>query len=201
MTDRELLVEQLASALADAAAGRDDYFEVAALAGLLMRFAAAGNAAGSAEPAILARVRALREDGTLQAVLPAAATASDLVESILEAPADYDELDRRELLLDLDELCAGACFVGEPNHFAAATRTLASAIAASPAAWRAQCCWVAQVLSSAPPLPEDCMLEVFHRIAAADADAEPLGANLTVRSRPDHSSVDAEPGPAATASR
>lgn len=172
MTDRELLVDQLASALADAAAGRDDYFEVAALAGLLTRFAAAtGDEASAAEQAVLAQAREQHKAGTLRAGLPAPATASDLVESILEEPGDYDELDRRELLLDMDELCAGAWFVGEPNHFVAAIRTLAAAVLASPADWIAQSVWVERVLAIAPPHPGDCMLEIFRLLVAVGADA------------------------------
>jgi hypothetical protein len=162
MTDRELLVEHLASALADAAAGRDDYFEVAALAGLLERFAAADRAAASlVEKELLAKAHALRADGTLRARLPKPAAAADIAEQILALPGDYDEYDKREMLLDLDELCAGAWFAGEADHFAAATQEIATAIHAHPDLWREQALWVARVLASAPPLPDDRMLAVF----------------------------------------
>ncbi len=165
MTDRELLVEHLASALADAAALRDDYFEVAALAGLLARFAAADRAAASlAEQAVLAKAHALRADGTLRSSLPLPAAAADIAEQIAALPGDYDELDKRDLLLDLDELCAGAWFVDAPEHFAAAAREVAAAIFAHPALWREQSPWVARLLVSAPPLPADHMLAIFRLV-------------------------------------
>ena len=165
MTDRELLVEHLASALADAAALRDDYCEVAALAGLLARFAAADRAAAPlAEQEVLAKAHALRADGTLRASLPPPATAADIAEQISEVPGDYDEQDKRDLLLDFDELCAGAWFVDAPEHFAAAAREVAAAIAAHPDLWREQSPWVARVLASAPPLPTDPMLAIFRLV-------------------------------------
>lgn len=166
MTDRELLVDHLASALADAEAGRDDYFEVAALAGLLERYAAIDRAAASlAEQEVLAKAHALRVDGTLQARLPEPAAAADIVEQLLESPSEYDEQDQREMLLDLDELCAGAWFVGEAERFAAATQELAAAMDADPDSWHAQSAWVSVVLACAPPLPGDLMLPIFRAIA------------------------------------
>ena len=170
MTDRELLVEHLASALDDAAAGRDDYFEVAALAGLLARFAAADRAAAPLlEQEVLAKAQALRADGTLRASLPEPAAAADIAEQFLAVPGDavpgdYDEQDKRDMLLDLDELCAGAWFVGAPEHFAAAAREVAAAIHTHPDLWRGQSLWVARVLASAPPLPADPMLAIFRLI-------------------------------------
>lgn len=171
MTDRELLVEHLASALADAEAGRDDYFEVAALAGLLERCAATDRAAASlAEQEVLARAHALRVDGTLRARLPEPAAAADIAEQLLESPGEYDEQDRRDMLLDLDELCAGAWFAGEADRFAAATQELAAAMYAHPDSWHEQASWVAVVLASAPPLPDDRMLPVFRAIAMGAQD-------------------------------
>lgn len=182
MTDRELLVEHLSSALEDAAAGRDDYFEVAALAGLLVRFAAVDRAAASpAEQEVLAKAQALRAAGTLRASLPQPAAATDIAEQFSAVPGDavpgdYDEQDKRDMLLDLDELCAGAWFVGAPAHFAAATREVAAAIHTHPDLWREQSLWVARVLASAPPLPADPMLAIFRLIAtSAPKDASAQG--------------------------
>ncbi|HRI54417.1 MAG TPA: hypothetical protein PLW65_29965 [Pseudomonadota bacterium] len=170
MTDRELLVEHLVSALADAEAGRDDYFEVAALAGLLERYVATAGAASLAEQEVLAKAHALRVDGTLRARLPEPAAAADITEQLLESPGEYDEQDRRDMLLDLDELCAGAWFAGEAERFAAATQELAAAVYADPDSWREQSSWVAVVLASAPPLPGDLMLPIFRAILK-DGDA------------------------------
>lgn len=170
MTDRELLVEHLASALADAAALRDDYFEVAALAGLLARFAAADESAASpAEQAVLAKAHALRTDGTLRASLPRPTAAADIAEELLAAPGVYDEQDRRDLLLDLDELCAGAWFIGAPAQFAAAAEEITAAIVAQPDVWREQSLWVACVLADAPPPADDPMLAVYRAIAIGPA--------------------------------
>jgi len=182
MTDRELLVEHLASALADAEAGRDDYFEVAALAGLLERCAAADRAAASlAEQEVLAMAHALRVDGTLRTHLPKPAAAADIAEQLLESPGEYDEQDRRDMLLDLDELCAGAWFAGEADRFAAAMQELAAAMYAHPDSWCDQSSWVAVVLASAPPLPDDRMLTIFRAIAMGTRSGSPWRAQSDER--------------------
>src|SRR5262245_697373 len=116
---RELLIEQLQAAIADCESGRDDPFEVAVLAGLLSRHIVGGAAASDAEAQALAHARRLRESGVLHNALPDAEQAHDAIAQLQTVSADDYEEDRSEPLFDLDDLCAGAWFLGEPTRYAA----------------------------------------------------------------------------------
>lgn len=162
---RTFLVEQLAAAITDCESGRDEPFEVAVLAGLLSRHLAGGAPSTSDEKQILAAAERLRTRGVLVAALPDVMTGADAVAE-LEALSEEDyEEERCEPLFDLDELCAGACFVEKPSQFAAVIDDAVAVIRTQAGLWNATAMWVPQLLATAPPLPGDPALALWHAVA------------------------------------
>ena len=134
------------------------------LAGLLARHIASGAPANLSERSALAEADRQRRAGTLRAALPDPAAAFDAVDELLLVTAEDYEEERCEPLFDLDDLCAGAIYVGEPQRYAAAVRRAIAAIAESPSLWRETAVWCAELLRIAPPLPSDPMLALWRRV-------------------------------------
>jgi len=162
---RAFLLDQLAAAVADCESGRDEPFEVAVLAGLLSRHLASGDAASPDERTVLAAAERLRQSGVLTAALPDVMAAEDAVAELEALSEDDYEEERCEPLFDLDELCAGARFVGRAEHYAAAISEAVAVIRRQAGLWQATSLWVPQLLATAPPLPDDPALSMWRALA------------------------------------
>jgi hypothetical protein len=171
---RAFLFEQLAAAVTDCESGRDEPFEVAVLAGLLSRHLASGEPASPAEGAVLAAAERLRRSGVLDAALPNVMTAEDALAELEALCEDDSEEERCEPLFDLDELCAGACFVEKADHYAAVIAAAAAVIRRQAGLWQATAAWVPQLLATAPPLPGDPALLLWRELLLPRSEDERL---------------------------
>jgi hypothetical protein len=163
---RELLVEQLQAAIADCESGRDDPFEVAVLAGLLSRRIAAGEAATAMEQQTLAAVRRLQRSGALAAAFPDEDHAADVLAHLQSMGSDDYEEDRCDALFDLDDLCAGAWFLGQPERYANEVAAAVATIGSAPEIWSAMATAAEALLEHAAPLSGDPALALWHCVAS-----------------------------------
>lgn len=180
---RELLAAQLDEALLALQAGEGEAFEVAVLAGLLSRGAAPGRGepAATTEPPTdraeqaLAEARQLRDEGKLLADRPADDAADDIVTQLYALSEGDSEDECAELLLDLDELCAGSTFVGQLGRCREAAQEAAAAIRTFPAQFSSLAGWASQLLAEEPPVKADPAW-LFWRALEACAFPDPIGA-------------------------
>lgn len=169
---RGFLVEQLASAITDCESGRDEPFEVAVLAGLFFRHLAVGEPPTPDEQAVITAAERLRQRGVLVAALPNVMTGADAVAELEALCEEDDEAERCEPLFDLDELCAGACFVEKADHYAAVIADAVAVIRRQGELWRATAAWVPELLATAPPLHGDPAIALWRAVAQQGISAD-----------------------------
>jgi len=167
MRDRtiELLQQQLRAALEDEASGAGDAVEVAVLCGLLDRFEQGSEIQQTAEQ--------WRDGGGADRI--AQRLTVDLVESVVEGVAlvddDMDDDETAQPLLELDELCAAATWVGCEDAVRAGVDLAARTIEAFPEPWQSLSGFASRVLESAPPRPGDPMTQVWSAVEIAELGA------------------------------
>lgn len=171
---QELLTTQLQQVLS---AHRDDPgepFEIAVLAGLLARYAGESPAGDEPGARAMGEARRLQESGVLQAGLPSEETASQMVDRVCAISELDSDAERAEALLDLDELAAGAWFLGAAGAYATHFGEAAGAIRAFPALWRTLSAWASRVLADAPPQPGDPAIWIWQALESCQFSTETI---------------------------
>lgn len=149
-----LLSTQLLAVLDELEAGHGDLREAACLAGQLERLDAAAPALASARQ----RVEQAPPELLLGEPFDVQALAGDVL-----AADDPDAA--ADALLALDEVCAGASFLGLTRAVRRAVRGVVAEIQAEPAAWSALVPLARSVLGSCPPVEGDPAATLWAAIA------------------------------------
>ena len=150
-----LLSTQLVAVLDELEAGHGDLREAACLAGQLERL--------DASAPTLAAARARVEQAPPELMLGEPFDVQALAGDVLAAE-DPDA--RAHALLALDEVCAGACFLGLTRAVKLAVRAVVVEIRGEPASWSAQVPLARSVLGSCPPVDGDPAGELWAVLAA-----------------------------------
>lgn len=163
----ELLSDQLRESLRALATGVGEPFEAAVLAGLLARTAPTSSLLDDARTALAGHDAAQALTGDC---LNAALDRLIAVEEEDEPEEVYDQA-----IADLDELCAGAAFLGEAGRVAETIDLAARLISAFPRPFCALAYLASAVLQEEPPVPGDPARRLWSAIEAAPWQRDPEG--------------------------
>lgn len=150
-----LLSAQLLAVLGELDAGHGDLREAACLAGQLERLNPADGALGAARRQI--------EKASPQMLMGEPFDVQALAGEVLAAE---DPDSAADALLALDEVCAGACFLGLTRDVKRAVRSVVAEVESSPASWSAQVPLARSVLSRCAPVEGDPAAAMWSAIAA-----------------------------------
>lgn len=167
-----MLSEQLTAALAEVAAtetsaGEGEPFEVAVLAGLLSRCDANSDDRAKGIAPLLAKARQFCAAYEPASILPDESLFAELVDRFTSVEVDAEEAELQELLLDLDEVCAGVWFLDAAPAYLPMVEAIAATIRAYPEPFRSLSPWASRLLSQAPPPPSDPALLVLRAVEAS----------------------------------
>lgn len=169
------LSEQLTAAMADAASGEGELFEVAVLAGLLSRYADAPAGLIEQARAAIRKPRKAEADPLLEDAM-----LDELTARFCGIDEQDDEAELQELLLDLDEICAGVWFLGEAERYRSVVEESAACVRAFPSLWRALSPWASRLLGEAPPRTGDPALVIWRAVESSLFEDEVVAPPLCI---------------------
>lgn len=155
----DLLEQQLQQVLAELGEGHGDIREAASLAGLLER--------ANPTAATLAAAREALEEAPAEVLLSDPFDAESVAADTLEAEGTEAIADA---LMALDEVCAGATFLGLTHAVYRVVGRVITAIENEPAVWGPHVELAQRVLASSTPMPEDPALELWQAISVCPDD-------------------------------
>lgn len=161
-----MLFEQLTAAVTEAAAGEGEPFEVAVLAGLLSRSIPADQPADAIAP-LLAKARQFCESCESGSILPEESTLEVMADRFASIEDDAGDDELQELLLDLDEVCAGLWFLDATPMYLPMLEAIAATVSAYPDPFRSLSPWASRLLSETPPRAGDPALLIWRSVEAS----------------------------------